>query len=223
MEPFAWGALAAVISFNQSAILVFALKAVYGDPATAPAALLQNLSYVSPAFPLLLGLLALARLKAGRHSLRALFGFSADALARDLLVGVGAAALSIAVTVASLRVMAGYFPSPSYGALPTAFHLYFATIGAVVPGVCEELYFRGLMFRVRSGWPRLWLLALSAAAFSLWHVGAPIYLLHTFVLGLLWGAMFMMFGRLAPGVIAHVMANAGFGLLLLGGFEVFPA
>ncbi len=64
------------------------------------------------------------------------------------------------------------------------------------------------------------LLPVSALAFALWHVGTPIYLIHTFVLGMIWGALFLSTGRLAPSIFAHVFANMGFGLLLLSGLEI---
>ncbi|MBU3920387.1 MAG: hypothetical protein KJ961_07230, partial [Alphaproteobacteria bacterium] len=64
-ELLAWSVVAYLLASNSGPIIVFGLSAVYGDPAAAPASVLQNLIYVSPVFPLVLGLLAVARLKIG--------------------------------------------------------------------------------------------------------------------------------------------------------------
>jgi membrane protease YdiL (CAAX protease family) len=104
--------------------------------------------------------------------------------------------------------------------LPPPVHLYFMTIGALVPGVCEELFFRGMMMKVGSRLPRVAIIVLTAIAFSVWHIGTPAYLPHTFLLGLIFGILANASGRLAPSMIAHTIANAGMGLLLLSGFNI---
>jgi membrane protease YdiL (CAAX protease family) len=99
-------------------------------------------------------------------------------------------------------------------------HVYFMTIGALVPGVCEELFFRGMLMRVGSHLPKTVLIMLTAAAFSAWHIGTPAYLPHTFLLGLIFGVLATVTRRLAPSIIAHTIANAGMGLLFLLGINI---
>ena len=104
--------------------------------------------------------------------------------------------------------------------MPVPVHLYFMTIGAIVPGVCEELFFRGMMVRVGSHLPKAGLIALTAVAFSLWHVGTPAYLPHTFLLGLIFGMLASVTGRLAPSIVGHTVANTGMGIVFLSGFNI---
>jgi membrane protease YdiL (CAAX protease family) len=138
----------------------------------------------------------------------------------DLALGALVGAISLAVTVTSLRLMSSHVALPPIEQFPVAMHIFFATVGALVPGVFEELYFRGLLFRVGAGAPKTLLVFVSAAAFAVWHIGTPAYLPHTFLLGLLWGTLFAATGRLAPSIIAHIVANASFGVLLISGYKL---
>ena len=61
-----------------------------------------------------------------------------------------------------------------------------------MPGLCEELFFRGLLFRLARRVPQWMAIAGGATAFSLWHLSTPIYLPHTFLLGLVLGIAAMM-------------------------------
>lgn len=220
LEIVGWVFLAYGIAANQSTILVWALTTVFGSPVDAPEWMLQNIVLISPAFPLFLGLAALLRLRLGGIAIGPLVGFSRKTIGSDLRVGMLVGALSILITIVSLRVASSALPVPRLGDFPTHFHIYFATVGALIPGICEEIYFRGLIFRIGDPLPKFVLLPVSALAFALWHVGTPIYLIHTFVLGMIWGAVFLSTGRLAPSIFAHVFANMGFGLLLLSGLEI---
>ena len=219
-EVLLWAAVAYLLAANTSPIIGEALALLYGDPSAAPAAVLQNLIYVSPVFPLILGILAVARLKFGGQDVMALIGFQRETLARDALIGIAVGIVSIGVAVMSLRFVSGYVAVPPMHQLPVPVHLYFMTIGAVVPGVCEELYFRGLMMRAGSRLPAAIIVVLTAVAFSVWHLATPAYLLHTFLLGLIFGTLVSVSGRLASPIIAHTVANAGMGVLLLSGFNI---
>lgn len=219
-EVLAWSALAYLLASNSSPIIVFTLGAVYGDPAAAPASVLQNLIYVSPIFPLILGMLAIARLKLGGDNVWSRIGLFGKTLPRDVVIGAAAGVVSIGVALVSLRIAAHYVDVPPMHLLPPPVHVYFMTIGALVPGVCEELFFRGMMMKVGARLPQAALIILTAAAFSVWHVGMPAYLPHTFLLGLIFGILASVTGRLAPSIIAHTIANAGMGMLILSGFNV---
>ena len=221
-ELLLWGGLSVLIATHTNDIIVFALMTAYGDPASAPPGVMSKLGFVSPVFPLLLGILAFIRLKVGGVNISPLIGFSSNTARIDVAIGLIVGAISIAIAVVSLRVMSAYTPAPPFHLMPSSMHIYYASIGALIPGIFEELYFRGMMFRVARAVPKLLVLLFTATVFSLWHISAPIYLVHTFILGLLWGAVAWRTGRLAPSILAHCIANGGFGLLLFSGFKVIP-
>jgi len=215
IEVLFWIAAAATLMANAEPIVIAALSALYGAPQNAPPALLANLYLVSPIFPLILGLVAAARLKLGGAQLGTLIGLSAANLPRDIALGLTVAAIGLAVTVASLKLLAPYLDVPPLQAMPIHAHLFFMTVGAVIPGVCEELYYRGMLFNIAEATPPWLMVLLSAIGFALWHIGTPIYIPHTFVFGLMLGALTVATRRLAPAIIAHTGANAGMGALLV--------
>jgi uncharacterized protein len=79
---------------------------------------------------------------------------------------------------------------------------------AILPGVAEELFFRGFMqTRLRERW-RSWVAVLvSAAAFGLIH-GDPLHAPLALALGVWLGLVCERTGSVWPGVIAHVVNNA---------------
>ena len=96
-------------------------------------------------------------------------------------------------------------------------HIYFSTIGALVPGVTEEVYFRGFLAKAMDGLPSAVIILLTAVSFSLWHLLTPPYLLHTFLIGLVLASAYRRTGRIMPVAVAHTAANASAGALILGG------
>ncbi len=89
---------------------------------------------------------------------------------------------------------------------------------AVVPGICEELFFRGYLFaalsRVASAGRAVWV---SALLFGLFHVVAgslatPERFLPSLFLGLILGGLAWRSGSVLPGIVMHSVHNA---LLLL--------
>ena len=219
VEVLVWAVVAYLLATNSEALIVFALGFLYGSITAAPASVLQNLIYVSPVFPLILGLFAVVRLKLAGENIWATTGLFERTLPGDALLGAFAGVACVGVAATSMQIAARYFDVPPMHAMPPQVHLYFMTIGAVVPGVCEELYFRGMMMRVANGLAAAVLVPLTSAAFSIWHVGTPAYLPHTFLLGLILGMLTLGTGRLAPAIVAHTIANAGMGLLFLYGYN----
>ena len=65
IEFFIYCAGAVALMLFSGQLILGALDALYGDVSQAPPALLRNLIFISPAFPLLLGIVAWVRLKAG--------------------------------------------------------------------------------------------------------------------------------------------------------------
>ena len=82
----------------------------------------------------------------------------------------------------------------------------------ITPGICEELFFRGVVFsglRRLGPWPAV---LLSALLFGLAH--ASIYrLLPTFILGVLLGVLRWRSGSVVPGMAMHAINNGLIGTL----------
>lgn len=95
-------------------------------------------------------------------------------------------------------------PLPPWGAAHLAFQ------ATLVAGICEEVFFRGLLLGV--AWRLLgsaWLaIALSAVAFGLVHVGVPQSVLPLTTMGLVLGYVRIRTGSVWICVIAHVLFNA---------------
>ncbi|TWT42175.1 ABC-2 family transporter protein [Phycisphaerae bacterium RAS1] len=84
---------------------------------------------------------------------------------------------------------------------------------AVIPGICEELFFRGyVMSGLRSTFTPVAAVLLAAAAFGFSHYLAQ-RLALTFMLGAVLGLLAMRFRSIWPAMIAHVLHN---GLTLAG-------
>jgi len=82
----------------------------------------------------------------------------------------------------------------------------------LTPGMCEELFFRGLIFsgmRRLGAWPAV---LVTALLFGLAH--ASIYrLLPTFILGVLLGVVRWRSGSVVPGIVMHAVNNGLIGTL----------
>ncbi|MBX3161608.1 MAG: CPBP family intramembrane metalloprotease [Deltaproteobacteria bacterium] len=78
---------------------------------------------------------------------------------------------------------------------------------AVLPAICEELMFRGVVLRAFAGaWKAPVAVVASALLFSAYHISVP-QALPTFTLGLALGALALRSGSLYPTMIAHLMNN----------------
>lgn len=220
VECLFYCAFAVLLMLFNEPIIISGLDAIYGDLGNVPPAVLGNLVLVSPLFPLLLGIVAIVRLKVAGVDLVQLLGFSRSTVGSDLLLGSVAGAIGLAAALASLWLLSPFLAVPPFRQIPVHAHLYLATIGAIIPGICEELFFRGMLLKLAAPAPR-WLLVMgSALAFALWHIASPIYLPHTFILGLILGALVVARGRLAPAIIGHTLANASFGVWIMSGLPV---
>ena len=220
IEYLLFCALAVALMYFNSTIIVAVLSTLFGSMGRVPPAVLSKLLFVSPLFPLLLGVVAILRLKIARVNIGQLIGFRRETLSGDAAVGVGIGLAGLALALISLFLLASVLPMPPFAQLPRAAHVYFATLGAIVPGLCEELYFRGLLFKLSERTPAWLMVTGSALAFALWHIATPIYLVHTFLLGLLLGLVVVKRGRLAPAIIGHTLANALFGAWMLAGMPI---
>ena len=79
---------------------------------------------------------------------------------------------------------------------------------ALLPGVCEELIFRGVLARgLASRWHPALAVGLSALLFSGYHLSA-VQAIPTLLLGLALGTLALRTRSLVPGMLAHVLNNA---------------
>lgn len=84
---------------------------------------------------------------------------------------------------------------------------------SVVPGICEELMFRGaILGLLRKKLPSWMAILIQAAAFAVLH-SLAVRLPHTFVLGVLFGILTVRTGSLWPAMLAHAAHNLSSTLL----------
>ena len=215
---FAGGAVALMLF--STPLILSVLTAIYGEVSQVPPSVLGNLIYVSPLFPFLLGVAAVVRLKAAGVSIMRLIGFSRSTIRSDLILGGAIGLIGLLLALVSMSLLSSVAAMPPFHLMTIQTHIYLATVGALVPGVCEELFYRGMLFHIARPAPRWLVVTTTAAAFSLWHIASPIYLPHTFLLGLMLGAAVAVRGRLAPAMIGHSLANAAFGFWIISGLPI---
>ncbi|MCT9819020.1 CPBP family intramembrane metalloprotease [Microbacterium sp. W1N] len=217
--------LVVVVALVADAAIVLNWSTLKPGLGPLPDAVGALLDIVVVAGPLLIGALVAARL--GGPGIRRALGLRVTAL--DLALGFFVALLARAV-------MELIFPT--VGGLVSAFAdddrtavLVVTIVGAVlIAPVCEELLFRGALQRAlgaalaRGAGPvvgGIVAVAISTVAFVLLHTvpygGAvpPSAVLSPLLVGLGAGALVAATGRLAPGIVAHVLFNLGGVLLLL--------
>jgi membrane protease YdiL (CAAX protease family) len=97
--------------------------------------------------------------------------------------------------------------------------VFFAALGiAVLAPVCEEVFFRGVMFGSLRRWKGVWVAAtITAIVFSAAHLEfSPVIFADRLIAGFVWCLVYARTGRLLPGMMAHAANNAVVIGLLLG-------
>ncbi len=82
---------------------------------------------------------------------------------------------------------------------------------ALLSGVAEEVFFRGLLQSLLVAWLGPWGVFLQALVFALLHPApkrAFAYPLYTGLAGVLFGLAYLLTGSLFPGILAHFLHNA---------------
>jgi membrane protease YdiL (CAAX protease family) len=213
---YVWLMLPAALMLSFAGALPLVLGAVYGGLGNVPPRVFLYLPFVSPLLPSALLWMA------WMHSKRNGEGFAVstpETRAADVGIGVAVGALCILVFVGSLALLRRMGqPAPDFSSLSLVHHVFFSTVGALVPGVAEEVYFRGFLSRRLEGLSPALVLLLTSASFASWHLLSPPYLLHTFVIGLVLGATYALRGRLLPCMVAHTLANMSAGILFVKGW-----
>jgi membrane protease YdiL (CAAX protease family) len=132
----------------------------------------------------------------------------------DVVLGFCIAFLCIGVFVGSLKLLQLLaLPSIDMSSLTWIHHLYFASLGAIVPGIIEEIYFRGFLFDEFKNIHPTFLICMTSISFAFWHILSPPYLLHTFIIGIILGTAYFKTKRLLPIMVAHSVTNISAGLL----------
>ena len=149
--------------------------------------------------------------------LRGAIATTAGLLGLSVACGAGIDLLGVSPG-STMDVMQSAFRSPS----PAQLALAAAAIG-VVPGVAEEVFFRGFLLESLSASWGLWPgIIASAAAFGLIHVD-PVQVGAAFVAGvfLAWSARRL--GSIRPTIVAHAVNNVAFLVLAASGLEGGPS
>jgi CAAX protease family protein len=160
----------------------------------------------------------LARLQVARSvgwMLVALGGFAlafAAALAPFVLVGtlsVDDGAIGYRLSTGALPVDRSSGPAVIVGATLAI---------AVLAPICEEIFFRGVMFGSLRRWKGVWVAAtITAVVFSAAHLEfSPVIFADRLIAGFVWCLVYARTGRLLPGMMAHAANNAVVIGLLLG-------
>jgi len=71
----------------------------------------------------------------------------------------------------------------------------------------------------RLGWLRKgWLVLITSFGFAIWHAN-PLFFLHTFIIGLLFGWTYLKVKRLFPLMLGHMLTNVVGGVFMLLGWS----
>ena len=143
IEFLAFSAGACALMLFSTPLILAGLTAIYGEVGQVPPSVLGNLIYLSPLFPLLLGIVAIVRLKAAGVGIGRLIGISGSTIRGDLILGGAIGLIGLLLTLASLSLLSSVAAVPPFQLIPIRTHLYLATIGAVV-----LLFIVGLIRRV---------------------------------------------------------------------------
>ena len=207
-----WLLLPALLMFlaNQLVFGIFMMR--LADFEAAYAANLAVLPVTLSVIQLALLWIAWRQLRASRISVRDLVGFKRGRLSRDLGLGLVMAGAASTVIVLSLLVI-GRIVGEMSVSFPTWGILWWTTIGAVTAGIGEEMYFRGFLFERLGRLSAPSLLVVTSLAFALIH--APPMYLHTFLVSLGFGWVYLRTKRLFPVILGHTATNIVGGLVFL--------
>lgn len=94
---------------------------------------------------------------------------------------------------------------------------------AVLVPVCEEIFFRGLIFsRLKKAMPVVWALVISAALFGIVHGTNPVWFGYAFALGCVFAFTVYKTGSIVSTMILHMIFNLLGGTVLPMVLEFIP-
>jgi len=142
---------------------------------------------------------------AAREALRLRPIGASDAL---LSIAVGVTGWGVAAGIAQLSIRLLGEPPPVAGlqarSLPHL--LWILLCAAVLPGVCEEVLFRGVLQGVLRRRGERWAVLVTALLFAAYHLHPWIFVPALF-LGIVFGTLVQRTGSLLPGILAHTATN----------------
>lgn len=210
---WAWLFVPALVMLVGNYLVFGAFMLRFGEAAAAGAATIGAGPVIWSVLHLILIWIALRQLRTSGISLRDLIGFERQELLRDVRLGVVIAAAGTAVVLLSLRALepvfgAGAVPFPMWAVL------WWTVVTSVTAGVGEEVYFRGFLFERLNRLSVPFLLLVTSLSFAVWHL-SPVMLLHTFVMGLVFGWVYLRTKRLFPVIVGHTFVDVVGGIWML--------
>ena len=94
--------------------------------------------------------------------------------------------------------------------------VWWTVVTSVTAGVGEEIYFRGFLFKRLDRLSRPVLQLATSLAFAVRHL-SPVMLLHTFLMGLVFGWIYLRTKRLFPVILGHILVDVVGGIWMLTG------
>lgn len=133
-------------------------------------------------------------------------------------ISIGISLQSIAIGITSWGIAAGIIvlTIPILGSPPSVPELvpqsswdllWVLLIAALLPGLCEEILFRGVLQGILSRKGQWTGVVITAFLFAVFHLN-PWNLLPAFFLGVVFGVLVVRTGSLIPAILAHIAANA---------------
>lgn len=217
----AWPALAAYgLTFIASLVLSPLAAAVLGrgDPEfTRSLRGLTELAGFEGALLLAGAAIAARVLEPAEARVRVTLGWTRSGASAVGLVGAVAATGGASLALGAFADLVGLDPGPVSRAIDAALarastaEVAVAVLGlAVVPAVCEETFFRGLLqTRLVRAWGPAPAVAATALAFGAFHLD-PVQGTMAALLGLVLGAVRERLGGVRPAALAHAVNNAAF-------------
>lgn len=218
LTKWVWVIIPVAIMLLFQSMLPIVLQSIYGSLNNVNPEVFFYLPFISPVFPLVLFLIAYPQLKNPVSIESNVVVTRRDKLATDIYMGVGVGLVCLLVFVSAVAVLRSLsYSVPDFSSMRVVHHLFFSTVGAIVPGIGEEVYFRGLLMRKFGDFNPALLILITSLSFASWHILTPTYLPHTFVIGTILGITYYRTRRLLPVMVAHTVANMSAGVLMLEG------
>lgn len=147
----------------------------------------------------------------------------------SLLVGVGGWGIAAAFSLLLSQLGLSSLPNPGLSVETPTKLLVMLFVAAVLPGICEECFFRGAIQGVLERRGKWFAIVFAAVLFGLFHM-EPIRILAATLLGIFFGWLVVRTGSIFPAMLAHFANNATAftaGYLLSGNegayYWLFPA
>jgi len=217
LTKWIWAFIPVVIMLLFQEMIFATLQLIYGSLSNVNPEIFFYLPFLSLLPPLILFLIWYWP-RRGVNTLKLVLT-KRGKIAIDIFIGMGVGIIILFVFIASFALQRSLtLPLPDFSSLSLVHHLFFSTIGAIVPGIAEEIYFRGFLMQKFSILKPALIILITSLSFAFWHILSPSYLPHTFLIGIILGITYYRTKRLLPVIVAHSLANMSAGILILKGY-----